>query len=91
MPPEQAKDGIVLPRSDVYSLGRTLNEIFPEAIPDGGITLTNPVAKSPLDWELASKLGALFSRMTRPEPSDRPAMPAVVDRLRSLLDLPFVR
>jgi hypothetical protein len=89
MPPEQADGGIVLSASDVYSLGRTLNEIFTDTIPDGATTRTGP-GRSSLGGALARELDDLLSCMIRPKPSDRPTMVAVVDRLRALLDVTLV-
>jgi Protein kinase domain len=96
MPPEQEDNGIVLPASDVYSLGRTLNEIFGETLneifadktPADG-TQFSSMQEAPLGCAPESDLGDLLSSMTRPHPSDRPTMMAVVERLRALLDLPW--
>ncbi len=75
MPVEQARDGVVLPSSDIYALGRTLEQLF---------RLPWAAAPTPLSRGLTE----LLSSMRATDPMDRPQTMAVVcHRLRSLLKL----
>lgn len=88
MPPEQALDGIVLPTSDVYALGRTFTELFLRP-------LLSPVENQlPVDSltdakvrSMAGKIEVLIRRMTMAQPQERiQSMDIVATELRRIQD-----
>lgn len=70
MAPEQARDGVVTVRTDIFGLGATLARVFSGDLGAAG----TPTA-----------LGTLIARMTAPSPEARPgSMEEVVDSLKAL-------
>ena len=81
VPPEQEKDGIVTPRSDVYSLGRTFEDLF---LPDTPGWRWPHSASGPCAAAEA-EMGRLIGAMKARQPEARPASAAeVLARLREI-------
>jgi hypothetical protein len=75
MPPEQEVDGIVLPASDVYSLGMTLRDLF----------ASDCYLSSVAGKDRGRDLIQLLATMTMPQVVDRPkTMAIVLRRLRKI-------
>jgi hypothetical protein len=97
MPPEQAIDGIVLPTSDVYSLGMTFAELFwpplwyrIDPLPWGSEENQASMNRSPADRKtqdslIEKNIRLLIGEMTMDEPHERiQSMGIVLMRLRHI-------
>jgi eukaryotic-like serine/threonine-protein kinase len=98
MAPEQAVDGEVGPRTDLYSLGVILHELLGGATPFSGpsalavlhrLTHDEPVPLRRIRPEVPEPLEELVLRLLRKDPRDRPADAGEVhDALAPLLPAP---